>query len=163
MKKIIVIMLVLAMLFTLIGCAKPAEVAEKAEVPAVEEIASLEDLANDYFASFPGARIIKWEDLAVKIEAGDEPFVLSIRQQDVYDAGHVESAYLAAWGQDLADKVAMLPTDETVYVYCYSGQTAGQAVALMNILGIDAVSVKSGFNYGITKTDGHEAYVETAA
>ena len=63
----------------------------------------------------------------------------------MYGEGHVKGAYLAAWGEDLAAKVSQLPTDERVYVYCYSGQTAGQTVALLNMLGIDAVSVKSGY------------------
>ncbi len=124
---------------------------------------ALESAATDYFAEYPGSRIITWDDLFAKIDAGDEPFILSIRQSDVYEAGHIKGAYLAAWGTDLAEKVSMLPTDEPVYVYCYSGQTAGQTVALLNILGIEAYSVKSGYNLGASKTEGFEAYVETAA
>ena len=116
-----------------------------------------------YFADYPGSRIVDWADVLALIDAGDEPFILSIRQQDVYDAGHVEGAYLAAWGTDLAEKVAMLPTDETVYVYCYTGQTAGQTVALLNLLGIDAVSIKSGFNNGFMKVEGYEEYLSTEA
>jgi rhodanese-related sulfurtransferase len=34
--------------------------------------------------------------------------------------------------------------DKTVVVYCYTGQTAGQAVAGMRLLGIDAVSLNGG-------------------
>ena len=119
--------------------------------------------ANNYFADYPGSRIVNWEDLFAKIDAGEEPFILSIRSADDYAAGHIKGAYLAAWGTDLAEKVAMLPTDQTVYVYCYSGQTAGQAIALMNMLGIEAVSLKSGFNYGAMTIDGYEAYVSTEA
>ena len=119
--------------------------------------------ANNYFADYPGSRIIPWADVAAMIDAGDEPFILSIRQQDVYDDGHVSGAYLASWGADLASKVSMLPTDETVYVYCYTGQTAGQTVALLNMLGIEAVSIKSGYNNGITQTEGYEAYIDTVA
>ncbi len=159
MKRFIVFLLIAAMVFTVAGCAKTAE---EPAAPA-ETAMTLEDVANDYFASFPGSRIVPWEDVAVKIEAGEEPFILSIRQEDVYNEGHVEGAYLAAWGQDLADKVAMLPKDETVYVYCYTGQTAGQTVALLNLLGIDAVSIKSGYNNGISKSEGYEAYIETTA
>lgn len=119
--------------------------------------------ANAYFSDYPGSRIITWEDLFAKIDAGEEPFILSIRQEDVYTEGHIKGAALAAWGQDLADKVSMLPKDEPVYVYCYSGQTAGQAVALMNMLDIEAVSVKSGFNKGAMTIEGYEAYVTTDA
>ena len=119
--------------------------------------------ANNYFIDYPGSRIITWEDLFAMMDNGEEPFILSIRQADVYGEGHITGAYLASWGTDLAEKVAMLPKDQTVYVYCYSGQTAGQTVALLNMLGIDAVSVKSGFNYGASTIDGYENYVSTEA
>ncbi len=124
---------------------------------------SLESAANKYFAEFPGNRIVTWEDLFAKIDAGDDPFILSVRQADVYNEGHIKGAYLAAWGSDLADKASMLPTDKPVYVYCYSGQTAGQTVALLNVLGIEAYSVKSGYNNGAMSVEGFEAYVETEA
>lgn len=148
MKKLLVLLMAALMVFMTFGCSAGG---------------SLEKSANDYFAEFPGARIVKWDDLFAKMDAGDEPYILSIRQNDVYTEGHIKGAYLAAWGEDLAEKVSKLPTDKPVYVYCYSGQTAGQAVALMNILGIEAYSVKSGFNYGAVKTEGYEAYVETSA
>jgi rhodanese-related sulfurtransferase len=119
--------------------------------------------ANNYFINFTGNPMITWEDLFTKIDAGEEPFILSIRQQDVYDEGHIKGAYLASWGADLATKVSLLPTDKPVYVYCYSGQTAGQAVALMRMLGIDAYSVKLGFNYGAMNVEGYESYLETTA
>ncbi len=138
--------MVVALVFTIAGCSSGTAV---------------EDAATKYFAEYPGNRIVNWSDLFAKIDAGDDPFILSIRQADVYGAGHVKGAYLAAWGEDLASKVSMLPTDETVYVYCYTGQTAGQAVALLNMLGIDAVSVKSGYNSGLMMQEGYEAYVET--
>ena len=57
----------------------------------------------------------------------------------------------------------MLPTDKPVYVYCYSGQTAGQTVALLNVLGVEAYSVKSGYNNGAMSIEGSDAYVETQA
>ena len=57
----------------------------------------------------------------------------------------------------------MLPTDTPVYIYCYTGQTAGQAVALMRMLGIDAYSVQSGYNNGISLVEGFETYIDTAA
>jgi rhodanese-related sulfurtransferase len=148
MKKLLVLLMVAIMAFMTFGCSAGG---------------SIEKSANNYFAEFPGARIIEWKDLFAKIDAGDEPYILSIRQNDVYTEGHIKGAYLASWGEDLAEKVAMLPTDKPVYVYCYSGQTAGQAIALMNLLGVEAYSVKSGFNYGAMKTEGYEEYVETTA
>lgn len=148
MKKLLVILMAVVMVFAATACQSGN---------------ALESAATDYFAEFPGSRIITWDDLFAKIDAGDEPFILSIRQNDVYSEGHINGAYLAAWGTDLAEKVSQLPMDAPVYVYCYSGQTAGQTVALLNILGVEAYSVKSGFNLGASKTEGFEAYVETTA
>lgn len=163
-KRIFTLLLAVAMLIATVGCSQPAQSAATpapvvSEAPA--EGAALETAALKYFSEFPGNRIIEWADLFTLIDAGEEPFILSIRQADVYGEGHIKGAYLASWGADLAEKVAMLPKDKPVYVYCYSGQTAGQAVALMNMLGIEAYSVKSGFNYGAMKAEGYEAYVET--
>jgi len=164
MKKLLVILLVVALLFSVTACTGTKKsAAEETSTEVVAASGGVEDAATAYFADFPGNRIVTWDDLFAKMDAGDEPFILSIRQQDVYDEGHIKGAALAAWGTDLAEKVAMLPTDEPVYVYCYSGQTAGQAVALMNMLGIEAYSVKSGYNYGAMKTEGYEAYVDKAA
>ncbi len=109
------------MVFTAVGCSSGT---------------SVEDAATNYFAEYPGSRIVTAADLFAKMDAGDDPFILSIRQADDFAKGHVKGAYLASWGTDLASKVSMLPIDETVYVYCYSGQTAGQTVALINMLGV---------------------------
>ncbi len=172
MKKFLMLLLAAMLILSLAGCgdkeganpaatSTPAAQTQAPEAPA--EGVALEDAANKYFAEFPGNRIVTWEDLFTLIDAGEEPFILSIRQQDVYDQGHIVGAYRASWGEDLANKAALLPKDKPVYVYCYSGQTAGQAIALLNMLGVEAYSVKLGFNYGATKVAGYEAYLETTA
>ena len=163
MKKVLIIVLALAMVFSMAACKEEAATPDATAAPEVVEEGGLEAAAMAYFADYPGSRIVDWSEVLALVDAGDEPFILSIRQQDVYDEGHVEGAYLASWGTDLADKVAMLPKDQTVYVYCYTGQTAGQTVALLNLLGIDAVSIKSGFNNGFMKVENYEDYLSTEA
>ncbi|HCJ57468.1 MAG TPA: sulfurtransferase, partial [Clostridiaceae bacterium] len=37
-----------------------------------------------------------------------------------------------------------LPKDKKIIVYCYTGQTAGQTVAALRLLGYDAVSLNAG-------------------
>jgi rhodanese-related sulfurtransferase len=37
-----------------------------------------------------------------------------------------------------------LPKDKTIVVYCYTGQTAGQTVGILRLLGYDAVSLNGG-------------------
>jgi len=167
MKKVLIIVLALALVFSIAACKETETTTPAVDVTEAPEAAVTEGgvdaAANSYFADYPGSRIATWDEVLALVDAGDEPFILSIRQADDYNAGHVEGAFLAAWGTDLAEKVAMLPTDETVYVYCYSGQTAGQTIALMNMLGIEAVSIKSGFNKGLMTVEGYEEYVSTEA
>jgi len=54
----------------------------------------------------------------------------------------------------MQEKFTQLPTDKKVLVYCYSGQTAGQAVGIMRLLGYDAASIKSGMGTGGTGSSG---------
>ena len=169
MKKILIAALAVVMAVAMAACGTttPAESPSAGTSGAPETGStggdSVKAAAEAYFADFEANPVIKWPDLFAMLDAGDEPFILSIRQQDAYEAAHIDGAYLAAWGSDLAEKVAMLPTDKPVYVYCYSGQTAGQTVALLRMLGIDAYSVQSGFNYGAMATEGYEAYVAEGA
>lgn len=174
MKKLLIVLLVAMMLIAAVGCAKTEDASgtpdaedttqdTPADSGTDESGDPVKDAALAYFGEFEDNNIVAWEDLFAMMDNGEEPFILSIRQADVYGEGHIEGAYLASWGADLASKFAMLPKDQTVYVYCYSGQTAGQTVALLNMLGIDAVSLKSGFNFGATKVEGYEAYVSTEA
>ncbi len=39
-----------------------------------------------------------------------------------------------------------LPTDKTIVVYCWTGQTSAQVVAYLRMLGYDAVSMYYGMN-----------------
>ena len=171
MKRFLIALLVIVMIFSIVGCSDKGQDdattdtgdTSTDETPAADTGDAVAEAANAYFANLDGNNIIDWSDLFAMIDAGDAPFILSIRQQDVYDAGHIEGAYLASWGADLASKLSMLPTDVPIYVYCYSGQTAGQTIALLRMLGIEAYSVKTGFNYGATAVEGYEDYLSTTA
>jgi rhodanese-related sulfurtransferase len=81
------------------------------------------------------------------INDGDDdttPFIIDLRASSDYDAGHVAGAVNIGVGS-LADSLNKLPADKTVVVYCYTGHTAGQAAAVLNMLGYDAKSLKFGF------------------
>ncbi len=177
----LVLVLALAMSFT--GCASepeatetsmevtteaPAEaVAETTEAPAEEvtEAASLEETVKAYFADMPSHIYkINQKEFIGKVEAGEDITVLDIRSAADYAKGHVEGAINAPWGGTaISDVLSKLPQDKALYVYCYSGQTAGQAVHTLNIAGFDARSVNLGFNFGISKVEGYEAVMSTEA
>ncbi|RAK04031.1 rhodanese-related sulfurtransferase [Halanaerobium saccharolyticum] len=125
----------------------------------------LEDAVNDYFANLPSDNaMIGQEAFVEQVKAGEDLFVLDIRQPDVYNEGHIKGAVNIPWGPEaIPAALDMLPADKTIYVYCYTAQTANQTVALLNFAGFEAKSVKFGWNLGITRVDGYEEAVETEA
>ncbi|MGP3779048.1 rhodanese-like domain-containing protein [Halanaerobium saccharolyticum] len=126
---------------------------------------AVEDAVNGYFANLPEDNgMIGEEAFVEKVKAGEDLFVLDIRQPDVYNEGHVKGAVNVPWGPEaIPAALDKLPGDETIYVYCYTAQTANQTVALLNFAGFEAKSVRFGWNLGITQVDGYEEIVETEA
>lgn len=117
-----------------------------------------------YFAEMPAdVYKISEKDFVAKVKAEESMFILDIRQPDVYAKGHIKGAVNAPWGTAISDNLELLPQDETIMVYCYTGQTAGQAVALLNMAGFDAKSVNLGWDLGISKVEGVAEIIETEA
>ncbi len=82
-------------------------------------------------------------DLNMKIAEGEDMTILDIRKADYYAAGHIPGAI--NFGIDsLVDNLNQLDPDAPVYVYCDTGHWAAQAVALLQMLGYDAWSLKFG-------------------
>lgn len=130
----------------------------------VVEEASVEELVKAYFENMP-EHIYKIgeADFVAKVNAGDDMVILDIRSAADYETGHVKGAINLPWGTTaISDNLKFIPQDKEVFLYCYTGQTAGQAVVTLNIAGINARSVNLGWNLGISKTEGIEAITETA-
>ena len=154
MKKILVFLMILFVL--------PAALFADGQKEAVSDPVAI--AAQSYFADYPGSRIVPATKVFEDIDAGADFLILDIRSAEDYGKGHLKGAVNAAWGSPaLAETLNWLPDDKPVYVNCYSGQTAGQATAVLNIAGFQVSSIKYGWNLGISKTEGFEAYVETAA
>lgn len=103
---------------------------------------------KDYFTNLPEDHyIITSEELAKKIEAKEDMQIVSIRKAEDYAKGHIEGAINIPF-EEVHKHFSEFSKDKPVYVYCYSGQTAGQTVAILRLLGIDAKSLKSGFDKG---------------
>lgn len=124
---------------------------------------AVEDAVNGYFANLPEDNAIIAEEAFVeKVKAGEDLFILDIRQPDVYNEGHIKGAVNLPWGPDaIPAALDKLPADETIYVYCYTAQTANQTAALLNFAGFDTKSVRFGWNLGISRVDGYQDIVET--
>ncbi len=124
----------------------------------------VEDVVNAYFANMPAdVYKIGEKEFIAKVKANESMFILDIRQPDVYAKGHIKGAVNAPWGTAISDNLEKLPKDKTIMVYCYTGQTAGQAVALLNMAGFNAKSVNLGWDLGIAKVEGVAEVTETKA
>ncbi|PKM86437.1 MAG: sulfurtransferase [Firmicutes bacterium HGW-Firmicutes-12] len=167
-SKFFLLALVLIISIGLIGCggqtAAPQE--DTQAKPEVEQESTVvADAAKAYFANMPAdVYKIGQQDFVDKVKAGEDMFILDIRSADAYGKGHIEGAVSAPWGTTaIPESLDKLPKDKTIMVYCVTGQTAGQTVALLNIAGFDAKSVNLGWNLGISKVEGVDAITSTEA
>ncbi|MBV1758186.1 MAG: rhodanese-like domain-containing protein, partial [Dethiosulfatibacter sp.] len=166
-KKGLLVLIALMLIFGMAACGQSAAVAPTTVNTSVDESVdvdetSLEDVVAGYFANMPDD-IYKIDQSAFleMVAEGQDMFIVDIRQADAYEKGHVLGAVNIPWGPAIADNMEFIPQDQPVYIYCYSGQTAGQAVMTMQAAGIDAKSVNLGFNFGISRVDGYQAFIET--
>jgi rhodanese-related sulfurtransferase len=65
-------------------------------------------------------------ELPVDLSSPDSPYLLDVREQDEWDAGHVAGAVHIPMGE-LLDRLAEVPKDTDVVVVCRSGNRS-QAV-----------------------------------
>ncbi|MFC2007034.1 rhodanese-like domain-containing protein [Chloroflexota bacterium] len=114
-------------------------------MPVIENTDSNDDAEIVKAAALTVApKYISSADLNMKIADGEEMTILSIRKADMYAVGHIPGAINAPYGTAIIDALDKLNPDAPVYVYCYTGHTAAQSAALLQMLGYDAYSVSFG-------------------
>ncbi len=89
--------------------------------------------------------LIDCAQLQEQREKDSSLYLLDIRKPEDYDKDHIEGAVNIPWVK-VGDALDDLPKDRKIIVICYSGQTAGQTVALLKILGFDCCSLKGGMS-----------------
>ena len=72
-------------------------------------------------------------------------FIIDVREDYEYAAGHVPEATLIPLGQ-LASRLDEIPKDKTVVAVCRSGNRSGQATQLLRQAGFDAHNMMGGMN-----------------
>jgi len=170
-SKLISIIAVFVVLVSLLaGCGAKTEPAKtepaKTEPAKTEAVKAnvVADAANAYFANMPAdVYKISEKDFIAKVKANENMLILDIRQADVYAKGHIKGAVNLPWGTAISDNLEKFPKDKPIMVYCYTGQTAGQTVALLNVAGFNAKSVHLGWDLGISKAEGVADVTETKA
>jgi rhodanese-related sulfurtransferase len=115
----------------------------------------LQQEAEAYFGE--GPRTITAADLYENLNDGDpenDPTVISLRSAEDYAEGHIPGAVNVSVKELFsAETLSTVPPDRDVVVTCYTGQTAGQATAALNMLGYDAFSLLFGMSSWTTDPD----------
>jgi len=109
---------------------------------------SLQAQAEAYFGA--GPRTIEAAALFENLNDGDtdnDPYIISLRSAEDYAKGHIPGAVNMSVKELFSlDNLATIPPDRQVVVVCYTGQTAGQATAALNMLGYEAYSLLFGMS-----------------
>ncbi|WP_242911081.1 rhodanese-like domain-containing protein [Actinomadura terrae] len=80
------------------------------------------------------------------VDAADVPqdgYLLDVREQDEWDAGHAPAAVHIPMGQ-LSDRASEVPRDQEVFVVCRSGARSAQVTVALNQAGWLARNVDGG-------------------
>ena len=157
--------LIVGLLVTGCGQAKPAIAPVPPSTPAVSTTAPAEDPAkaiktavetyfNDIGTKVTNSYKIPEKDLKDALDkTPDKYVVLDLRRADAYALGHIKGAINVPYGADIAknlDAIRAIAKDKTLIVACYTGQTAGQADSLLNAAGINTLSLNSGMGGSAT-------------
>jgi rhodanese-related sulfurtransferase len=82
-------------------------------------------------------------ELHEKIEQGQQPFILDVRQPEEYRMGHIAGATLIPLGQ-LERRINEVPRDREIVCICASGHRSVPAVQVLQAAGHTASSMKNG-------------------
>lgn len=160
----LVLMLAVGLLF-MAGCGGQQEAAPEVppenegtqqEAPVVDPAQVVRDAADKYFAKMP-EHIYKISEDETKalLDSGElaDYLVLDIRDLETYGKGHIQGAINVPY-KEIGKNLDLIATNakgkKGVLVVCFTGQTAGQATAALNMLGIPSRSVNLGMNLGWT-------------
>lgn len=77
------------------------------------------------------------------VEVTNGAYLLDVREQHEWDAGHAPEAHLVPMSQ-LSERLAEVPADREVLVVCHLGGRSAQVTAALRRTGIDAVDVLGG-------------------
>lgn len=104
---------------------------------------------SDTFSSFN----FPVDSLGELVEAESEDYtILSVRQAKDYAEAHIPGAMLIPFAKGMQEQFSEIPTDKPVVVYCYTGQTASQTMAVLRMLGFEAYNLAGGMGNAEAQT-----------
>ena len=108
-----------------------------AALPLSAAAADLQESVNAFLSALPADfETVAGKTLAAKQNAGEEVFVLDVREPDEYKAGHIEGAVNVPL-RVLAQQLPNLPANKgaSIAVVCKSGIRAAYATMALRLLG----------------------------
>lgn len=124
--------------------------ASEAKPPADPKIAAAQAGIKENLlaiAKQAGAKtlILKGSDTKALVDSAPDKYVfVDLRSAEDYNKDHVKGALSVPLAM-LQEKIASLPKDKTLVLYCYSGQTAAMATAPLKAEGFKLVSISTGY------------------
>ncbi|MCK5643473.1 MAG: rhodanese-like domain-containing protein [Gammaproteobacteria bacterium] len=95
---------------------------------------------------------------------GNDPYILDVRSDAAYEAGHIPGAVSIAWRSVFtSENVSLLPMSKQIVVCCVTGHTASQTTAMLNTLGYDAMCLKWGMASWTTNSDVASGYYDRSS
>ncbi|ODA40023.1 rhodanese-like domain-containing protein [Desulfosporosinus sp. BG] len=151
-RSIVCLVLVFSFLLILVtGCGSttpattPAQAPVSTPTPTVDKASVLKQAAVDYFTNIPDSyNMIDAPGLQARLAEQGKISLVDIRQANDFMVGHIPGAINIPF-QDLGKKFDTLPKDKQIVIYCYTGQSASMAAALLKINGFDVLSLSNGY------------------
>ena len=157
LKKTWALMLIALLATLLVGCSEDSTTS--GDDPLTPE-AQFEAMAAAGIAYINGTapNVITADDLKTDYDAGFPTYtVLDIRSETHYDENHIPGAYWTSFDTFYDDMgTRAFPTDKDFVVVCYTGQTAGQFIFALEMMGYHAKVLKfgmCGWNHTVTNGD----------
>jgi len=120
-------------------------------------------LSATVFYAQPRSSIITAEELQSRLNSEKTAFLIDVRQQDEYDAGHIDGAKLIPLST-LADHASELPKDRDIVVYCKSGRRSAEALSFLQAQGFkNVVSLSGGFQEWAARQDAKTKEMQVCA
>ena len=128
------------------GGGEQEEEEEEEEEEEASEFDIVMEAVEAYLADKAGN--MNASDLFLLIAEDNAPYIVSVRSATDYAAGHIPGAVNVAFGD--WDEI---PEDEEILVYCYTGQSASFAAAVLGVQGYDVTNLLHGMSFWSTDSN----------
>jgi rhodanese-related sulfurtransferase len=107
-----------------------------AAAPALAQVPAVQEALFAYLTNIPpDFNSITAQALKAKLDAGEKVFILDVRQESEFEAGHIAGAVNIPIRTIGANPARLPAKDAAVIVVCSSGMRAGYVTMALSILG----------------------------